>query len=258
MDQQSLYSLVLEYFKRTLDIPNIQIQVLGVISGVDEEVKRLNGANTSDFEPGLSNLERESINEIIWDLVIQRIIGITSQGLPWLYVTDYGKKIVKTSSPIPYDRDNYLATIYTDNPNLDNIAKSYLEESLTCLRGGAYRASAVMLGVASERLFEILVDAFQIFYKLKVPLIDRSKYKPFAQVRNAFMKLFLPRKKYLPADLCQDLEIVMDGVFLLIKNARDDSGHPSNINITREQMFSYLSLFPMYCERLNKMIAHYS
>lgn len=253
-DEQQLYSLVLEYFKDMLQVPNAQLQIRGVIDGVEQKVKKMIGK--TDYGHILSDAQHELINEITWDLIIQRILGIKTDGLPWVYVTEYGKKVVTATSPIPYDRENYLNNIYSKNPDLDESVKSYLEESLICFRGGAYRGSVVMLGVASERLFTVLVETFQKKLKINPPIIS-EKYRPFSQIRNDFSKKFNPTKKSLGSELTQDLDIVFDGIYTIIKNSRDNSGHPTGILVTRDQMFAYFSLFPMYVDRVCKLTAAY-
>ena len=259
MSEHELYSFVIGYLKDSLsDSSRFPSTNMGnVRNGVDDKVKRSRGIEIGTHPSNsLTDQEHELINQICWDLIIQRVLTITSQGLPWITITEYGKEVVSSESPIPYDRDNYLQNIYAKASNLDTIARSYLEESLTCLHGGAYRGGAVMLGVVSEQLFIVLVKSFQENKNLSHQIVT-DRYKPFSQIRDSFMRKFTPLKNELPEDLRQDLEIILEGIYLLIKNTRDDSGHPTNVVVTRDQLFSYFAIFPMYAERISKIIDFY-
>ena len=72
--------------------------------------------------------------------------------------------------PIPYDPAGFLDQVKAKAPKISKLSLEYVEEAILCFRGGAYRATAVMLGVASEEIFLNLIRAFE----KKVVLILKS------------------------------------------------------------------------------------
>jgi len=252
--QQELYKLTLLYFKRMMSVTNHQIQMLDVINGVDQEAKFLvTGSRENGYY--LSGEQHEEIAGIVWDLVVQRIVTFTLNGHPWLRITEYGKKVIEQEGPVPYDPAGYLDHIKTKAPGISELALEYIQEAIKCFRGGAYRATAVMLGVASEEGFLQLISTFGKKYGVA---IIPDKFKPFQQLREDFKKKFEPHKNDLSPDLKNNIEQTLNGIYDLIKKGRDDSGHPTGIDITREEILASFSVLPLYLERIQKMINFYS
>ena len=253
--QQELYKLVLKYFKQQMTNPRAQIQMLGVIHGVDEEAKFLaTGQRQGGGGYHLDQARHEEVAGIVWDLVVQRVLTFTQQGYPWLRVTEYGKKVIEQEGPVPYDQNGYLDNLKTRAPSISELAIEYIQEAILCFRGGAYRATAVMLGVSSEGIFLDLIRAFESKYKKK---IIPEKYKPFQQIKDEFNKLFDPKKADLPQGVKNNIEQTLNGIHDLIKKGRDDSGHPTGIEITRDEALASFSVLPLYIERVYQIIDSY-
>jgi hypothetical protein len=253
--QQELYKLVLQYFKKMMSVTNPQIQMLGVIHGVDQEAKFLATGSREGGGNQLSGQQHEEIAGIVWDLIVQGIVTFTSQGYPWLRITEYGKKVAEAEVPVPYDPAGYLDHIKTKAAGVSELALEYIQEAIKCFRGGAYRATAVMLGVASEEGFLQLISAFEKKYGVT---IIPDKFKPFQQLREDFKKRFEPHKNDLLPDLKNNIEQTLNGIYDLIKKGRDDSGHPTDIEITREEVLVSFSVLPLYLERVQKIINFYN
>ena len=253
--QQELYKLVLKYFKQQMENPRSQIQMLGVIHGVDEEAKFLaTGQRQGGGGYHLDQTQHEEVAGIVWDLVVQRVLTFTQQGYPWLRVTEHGKKVIGNEGPVPYDQNGYLDNLNERAIGISKLALEYIQEAILCFRGGAYRATAVMLGVASEEIFLDLIRAFEEKYSKK---IIPEKYKPFQQIKDEFNKLFGPKNAELPAGLKNNIEQTLNGIHDLIKKGRDDSGHPTGIEITRDEVLASFSVLPLYVERVYQIIHSY-
>lgn len=52
------------------------------------------------------------------------------------------------------------------------------------------------------------------------------------------------------------MELKLDGIFALIRAARNDGGHPTINDVSRETVHANLLLFPSYCERAYGLIQH--
>ena len=254
MTQQELYKLVLKYFKQQMANPRAQIQILGVIHGVDQEAKFLATGQRDGGGYYLNETQHEEIAGIVWDLVVQRVLTFTQQGYPWLRATEYCKKVIEHEGPVPYDQNGYIDNLKTRASEISELAVEYIQEAILCFRGGAYRATAVMLGVSSEEIFLDLIRAFEEKYSKK---IIPEKYKPFQQIKDEFNKLFEPKKIDLPQGLKNNIEQTLNGIHDLIKKGRDDSGHPTGIELTRDEALASFSVLPLYVERVYQIIDSY-
>ena len=58
--------------------------------------------------------------------------------------------------------------------------------------------------------------------------------------------------------VADDLDIQLDGVFNLIRNTRNDAGHPTSTNIDRRLAYANLQLFIPYCSRIYNLIAYFN
>src|ERR1017187_10173457 len=79
--------------------------------------------------------------------------------LPFLRVTEYGKKCFEAGELTAHDFDDYLRRLKAACPTIDDITLLYAGEALDTFRAGNHLASAVMIGVAAEKMLLRLVDA---------------------------------------------------------------------------------------------------
>ena len=199
---------------------------------------------------------QDQIREIIWGLVIQGIVvpgGSNSQpDLPFMQISEWGKKCLESGEYVPYDAGQYLARLKTRIEDVDSKIVLYLQESLTAFRSGTYVASAVMTGVATERTLLVLRDAIEAALPTqdaKNKFATRTKVKLIKQVFDEMWKQLDPVHDQLAADLDkEDVRSELSGTFDLIRKTRNDAGHPAGRPISREEAHNLLLLFPQYCE----------
>jgi hypothetical protein len=135
----------------------------------------------------------------------------------------------------------------------------YIAEALTCFRGGAYLATAVMLGAASEGNVLDLLERYHAAMA-KAGMAEHSGYqdkvqkaRSFYEKYQIFRRYFDPIRPKLPGRLVDDWEGQMDGVLHLIRNYRNDAGHPTMTKVERMDAFRTLVLFGHYCERIEQV-----
>ena len=137
----------------------------------------------------------------------------------------------------------------------------YLTESLQAYLKGLMFSSAVMLGVASEKAFLLLLEAFTN------SLTKESKKQKFQRLQNTFKtktkfnKLkseIIAMRRTLPKELEDNLESQVEGIFHLIRVTRNDAGHPTGKIIERGEAFTNLQLFPIYCKRVYGLINYFN
>lgn len=199
---------------------------------------------------------KDQIREVIWGLVIQGIVvpgGSSSQpDFPSMQISEWGKKCLESGEYLPYDAGQYLARLKTLIPSVDNDILLYLQESLTAFRSGAYVASAVMTGVATERTLLVLRDAMEFALPTqdaKQKFAIKTKNKLIKQAFDEMWKRIDPVHDQLAADLKkEDVRAELYGTFDLMRKTRNDAGHPTGRHISREEAHNLLLLFPQYCQ----------
>jgi hypothetical protein len=117
-----------------------------------------------------------------------------------------------------------------------------------------------MLGGASEKAFLLFLETFtnamtnasekNRFQRLQKCIKTKQK---FDQTKAKLMNI----RATLPKELSNELEFQFDGIFNLIRLARNDAGHPSGQKIERDMAFAYLLSFRIYCKKIYELIGYF-
>jgi len=271
LDYEELRPLVLEAIKQLSN--GHALQLIGIINKTDS-VARSAGfyANVRPWrdlasvtEHYMPKQDREKVRQIVWEFILQGIlaIGLNEQNpsFPFVSITEHGKEVLESGRTLPHDPDGYLKRLKTEIPNLDPLIEMYLSESLQAYLKGLMFSSAVMLGVASEKAFLMLFEAFTN------SLTDRTKIQKFHSLQKSFLtkkkfddlkKEIMAIRRTLPRELSDDLESQFDGIFNLISVTRNDAGHPTGRRIERGVAYTHLQLFPLYCRRVYGLIDYFN
>jgi hypothetical protein len=110
--------------------------------------------------------------EVFWQFVVEGILapGMDSSNLqlPWFHITKYGRDVLASSEPPPYDPTGYLARVRERTASPDPTVMAYLAESLETFRKGNRVASTVLLGIAAERVFLLLCNRWPEPFRARV------------------------------------------------------------------------------------------
>lgn len=219
--------------------------------------------NTGRFTAG----DDRRLRTILFDLQVAGVIvpgtNVEHPMLPWFQTTDHGMQCLAAGPNTPYDPSGYLARLQNDIPQLDATVVAYLSESLDCFRRQCLRASAVMLGGATEQTMDLLIAA------VHQAIQDHQAKKSFAKkainprgLKHRFDALrarLIAVTPTLPYTLGEDLETNLNGIFALIRKARNDAGHPAAPGSnSREDAHAHLLLFPSYCRRAYALMEHFA
>ena len=213
-------------------------------------------------EEPLESSDKIKVQEVFWSFIVQGILlpGYNHQhlNLPFFRLTEYGKSILDSPDPVPYDTDEYLKHLKSIAPNIDSIAMTYVAEGLDCFVRGNYTASLVMLGVGSEKLMLDLAQALQgaLPDKEATKMQKSTKEDKVSIVYLEFKKHLSPHIKMLPPALKDGLELLLDGVFTIIRKHRNEAGHPTGKRFDRLTVLGLFSVFPSYCEQVSQLIEH--
>lgn len=170
-------------------------------------------------------------NHPVWDRY-----DVTTRGLEW----------AKGNEPIPEDIDGYMAFLKTRIPNLDPVIEQYVRDGLMAFERGAYFASAVMLGAASEMAIYILGDAMKgalqsqtSVQKLQALLDGRSLNALFVFIRDTLER----NRKVATLPFDGSLPHLMS-LFEAIRTRRNDAVHPATGTVSADSVRLLTASFP--------------
>ena len=197
------------------------------------------------------------VEEIFWQLLVEGILVPGSDSynldLPWFHITQFGREVLASTEPQPYDPADYLRRLQERIVNPDPTVVAYLAESLETFRKGNLVASTVMLGIAAERVFLLLCES------LEAALVNSAEKAAFAKLLGRFaMKPKLDWvhnkiqqvQKQSPTGFPENATIMIVAIYDLMRGQRNELGHPREVppRVKREDNFVNLQIFPRYYE----------
>jgi hypothetical protein len=234
-------SLVLEALPSSNQIVDLYVEVGGVAvkHGL---ISSPVGTGFGQGQVRLNPQDKSRIRSIVWNLIVEGIIRPGSGDAnewPFIEITEYGREVLKDHHPTPYDPDSYLGRVKREVPAIDAVILNYLTESLRTFRINCLLSSVVMLGCASEKTLLVLIDAYT--GALSEP--SRSKFQNNTEGRmikrqfDEFRKMLESHlKSKLPGDLKDGLDVELNAIFDIIRNDRNDAGHPTGKIPERERV----------------------
>lgn len=220
--------------------------------GVHYLAQAVEAASPEDDKP-----RTHQIQQAIWSLVGRGLAYIDiSQSAPenWsLRLTASGVAAVKDEEINPDDPSGYLRRLYADVPSLSSLVKLYAVEALNSYYHNNYLAATVMLGVAAEAAFLELASAFAAWPRMpSEPLtkILADPKKTHFQKFEEFRKRILPVADQLPEHLRVGLDLQINSVLDLLRLNRNDAGHPTGLQIERDDCFVSLRVFARVLKRM--------
>lgn len=211
----------------------------------------------------LDGQDREILSEVFWDLFRQGIITLGSNDAnleyPFFRVSSQGKRILANQhSYFFHDVSTYEQLIRNEIPNIDVVTMVYLKEAMQAFRVGCLLSSTVMLGVSTEHTFDLLIETI-----LNNPT-QAPKYQAVGKHRGALMRINTfksvldSQASTLSHSIKEDLDTNFAGIISIIRNFRNQSGHPSGHIIDREQCYVLLQLFIPYGRKMYQLMDHFS
>ncbi len=214
--------------------------------------------------------DMELLVEIVWGLARSGVIALAVERpasvgvgpkIPSLVITQRGRELLRHKGDSPHHKSRYMAAVKSRVSAPDDVVLSYLDESVEAWRACLYRASAVMLGCACEKLILLLAEA-----------IAGSNWQPYAGklekklLRRVFIsKLFDDilaalraenEQKALPSSVSDAFERRLSAIFDHTRILRNRSGHPTGAEVTVEEADAGLRLFPGFYALVDEICIH--
>ena len=222
---------------------------------------RIHGGHRSEIAR-LDNQDNEIFLEVFWDLFRQGVITLgyndCNREFPFFRVTRLGRQIAKSQSVYFFhDVSSYERNIRTEVPSINEVTLVYLKEAMQAFRAGCIPSSTVMLGVATEHTFLLLLEIIEGSATYQQTYSSVFQERTILQKFNKFKNILDQRIKGLPSEIKEDLDTHFAGILSVIRVFRNQSGHPSGTIIDREQVFVLLQLFIPYCKKLYQLMDYF-
>ena len=164
---------------------------------------------------------------------------------------------------IVFEKDSIFANFIKfiiDNPNIDEIQKEYLFEACECGDKNNLLSATVMLGASAEILLLDLCEAYKIYLDHQGDsTVSDAFEKRVINARCAHDRLFeFLKRARSNAKIFQSLgfeDIDLNFSFLdIIRQTRNNSGHPTGNTITVEQFKMILSNYQHFLPKILDVI----
>lgn len=215
------------------------------------------------FGPSLSANDRELFLEVFWALFREGIITLglndSNREFPFFRVTEYGRRIVAHGQAYFFhDVSSYERLVRSEIPAIDETTVLYLKEAMQSFRAGCVLAATVMLGVATEHTFLLLLEKIEENPSHSATFANVANERTILQKVNKFKNILDQQTRSLSPDLREDLDTHFAGILSIIRTFRNQSGHPTGKIMDREQAYVLLQLFIPYCKKMYQLRTHYS
>lgn len=214
----------------------------------------------------LSNKDADLVNEIVWDLIIERVLSIggdkNNPNWPFLRLTNYGRSLAGSSETVLiHDVDGMLKYLTDNVPRCDGIILTYLGECLETYRINKTLSSSVMLGCAAEKLVCLLFDAYLNWLTNKqgensneVKNLNKEKGRSISRQFEHLTESIKAHKNEIDSPLMEDYDLLVTAIFTIIRKNRNDAGHPTGKQISREELQPIIYVFIRYCIKVYSLI----
>ncbi|MGN7760472.1 hypothetical protein [Paenibacillus sp. 22594] len=264
-----LRSLVLEALKSvdSTNYLNVCNSVAGLLiqKGIVTDPNQNGRVFYTNVDYALNPLDEDNVREIIWNLIVEGVLTIginpSNANWPWLKVTEYGKVMLQSSEPIPHDPSGYLARLTTEVPDINTVILTYITESLRTYNINCLLSATIALGCASEKALLLLIEAYTNYIstdETRKKFIQATQGKMIKRQFEEFNKRFETVKGTLPGDIEDGSAITLIGVFEMIRNNRNDAGHPTGKMVDKNIIYSGLQVFIPYCKKVYQLISYFN
>jgi hypothetical protein len=169
---------------------------------------------------------------------------------------------VAPGTVLPFEIERFPERIREKIPNCDAVIVRFIEEAITCFKSKALLATAFMLGAASERSINLLIECYA---DAIADQGNRDKFRTRINGRTISTKYDEFKKSYTgckskPTDgvLAQDLDSVIGGTFQFCRITRNEVGHPQIVpDLDAGVILANLGHFVTYIERIYALMRHF-
>ena len=203
--------------------------------------------------------DKETLLELFWDLFRQGIITLgmndSNREFPFFKLTQSGQRSAAAGNTYFFhDVASYEAAIRREVPDIDDATLTYLKEAMQAFRSGCLLSATVMLGVAAEHTFMLLLERVDANSAHRATFANVFAERTLLQKFNKFRNLLEPLVRTLPPEVREDLDTHLSGILSVLRTFRNNAGHPTGLVPEREQTFVLLQLVIPYLKKQHQLM----
>ena len=226
--------------------------------GNRKERSSLFGRVSAGFADGSGPPDLE-LDQALWRLVSLGLAFPVFESVSPIsvYLTPGGKAVATTSDATPDFPPQYLARLTARIPGVSAEVLRYVKEALRAYEVTAYLAATVMLGVASEgamlQMAEKLAEWLDHrFGQKQLKQLLGKKKTSYLHVLSEARSRLASHEEELPGDLADTLPAKL-AVADVLRGYRNDAGHPTGKEPSKEDCYDLFLVIPGYLERIGAL-----
>ena len=176
---------------------------------------------------------------------------------PFVHLREQGAEALKNLSRDPSNPDGYMQYVNHAVPNMNAVARSYLDEALQTYNSVCYKATAVMIGCATESIILELRDVIIARMKSRnIKVSSKLEDWRIKTVSDAIVQEMDARTAAMPQRLAEAYEGYWTTFTSQIRMSRNDAGHPTALDpLTNFRAQASLLIFPETAKLAYDLIA---
>ena len=206
---------------------------------LEATARRLGIRNNPDLERAILTQWGELFRSglLAWGL------NLCNPNPPFFHLTERGRVALQNLTRDPSNPAGYFRHL-SSVASVDAVAISYLRESLDCYVACLFKAAAVMVGAATERLiFDVRDVTVQKLTELGRPVPKAMRDWKIKIVSDELRDFF--QGQTLPSELRQAFNAYWSALTEQIRIVRNEVGHPESIDpVTGDTVHASLLVFP--------------
>jgi hypothetical protein len=259
---EEIRSVALDILAGRENVQYQPVQYEHIRLGIAEVFARREGRPREAHPPQLDRADSEIYLEVFWELFRQGIITLglndANREFPHCRVSEFGRRLLQNQQGYFFhDVTSYTNLIRNEIPNIDAITLVYLQEAMQAFKAGCILAATVMLGVATEHTFLLMLEAVEANPRHQPTYRRVFQERLLLPKANRFKAILDNNLAGLPAEIREDLDTHFAGILSIIRTFRNQSGHPTGQIIGREQAYVLLNLFLPYGKKLYQLRNHF-
>lgn len=163
---------------------------------------------------------------------------------------------------LPFEIDNFPVTIQERVVDCDPVIIRFIGEAIQCYKSESILACAFMLGAASEKAINIMIDAYTAAIrdetnreKFNSRVNGRTISKKFDEFFRSFSSC---KSRPTEPQLAQDLDERIIATYQFCRITRNEIGHPQIVpELDKGVILANLGQFVTYIERIYALKIHF-
>ena len=209
------FDVIAERVKTQWGVTQYSSFQISVATALEAQGKQSRQDSVYSSRPTLDPADADTFLELFWNLFRQGVITLglndSNPNFPFCRVTEMGKRLAEGENGyFVHDVAGYEARIRLEIPKINETTLLYLKEALQAFRSECILSATVMLGVATEHTFLLLLEAIEGNPKYQSKFAPVAKERGILRKLNKFHNILDSEIKILPGEVKEDLKLLRE------------------------------------------------